>query len=474
MRDFPVRLGRGPQILNSRNARDRARSLVAAILIGTLVAACGGSTASSNSSSTIPTQPAPTAATQPSASGNLTGTIRVAAWGDWKFMEALGVEYAKTHPGVTVTLEAVPGLEWFQQLPQILSTTSAPDVFTLNGAPQLIDPVRAKPELVVDLSDVWASDGIAAAVDASTAAKYTEKNGGHLAVPFMQGWIGNVVYNKDLFTTLGIAAPAGPVATAEEWDRITTALTAAGKTPLALAMGDFIMAQVLYFTFAQTSCGNDWYAEIIDGWRPGATPKAKFSDPCSVRAFEKVKEWGDQGVFGTAAASRTRAQAETLFNTGAAGMILTGQWQAEVLKTANAAFKPGWFLIPPVDPSIPTLFQVSDQDTLAVASRSSNIPLAVDFVRFAVSKDTEELLFGLGRIPVRQDVAVPATFDPFLGDQFASIPKHGLVQNGASNVAAGINDRLQTGLQELLVGQITAQALSEDVEGIASKLRSGQ
>jgi len=230
---------------------------------------------------------------------------------------------------------------------------------------------------------------------------------------------------------------------------------------------------VLYFTFAQTSCGDEWYAETMDGWKPGATPTAKFSDPCSVQAFEKVKEWNDQGLFGTGAASRTRAQAETLFNTEAAGMILTGQWQAEVLKTAGAEFEPGWFLTPPVDPSIQTRFQVSDQDTLAVASMSSNIPLAVDFVRFAVSQDAGPLLFDLGRIPVRQDVAVPATFDPFLGDQFDSIPEVGLVQNGASNMAAAINDRLQTGMQELLVGQITAQALSEEVEAIASQLRSG-
>jgi len=115
-----------------------ARFRVLAVLAGAAIslAACGNSPSQSSSSA-------------------LTGSLRVKAWSDWTFLVPAANQYMQSHPGVTITVEAIPGQSYFDSLPQTLSSSDAPDITALTVAPGPYDAVL-KQGLLADISDIWA------------------------------------------------------------------------------------------------------------------------------------------------------------------------------------------------------------------------------------------------------------------------------------------------------------------------------
>ena len=417
-----------------------------------------------------------TAAATTAAPAGLSGEITVAVHPDWDFIHDGADQYMAANPGTTIILESiVGGNDYFPTLPRILATDEAPDVTVLQVGFAGTWEDLVNTGVLADLSDVYAEDGLADAFLGPIVATYTDSDGGHSAINVGLNWIPVVYYNKTMFDELGIDAPdAGRVASMEDWYAITDALRDAGKTPLALATSGF--RATMWFTgqYMASNCGTDWALDLEQGWLPGSTSTARFTDACAVEAFEVINtEWNDRGVYGDAPATVNRDIGQTLFFTQEAGMFMSGSWEVAAINAADLPFEVSWLLMPSLA-AAPTQFQLATIDGLGVAANSDNPELAADFISYIAGAEFQTYMAQYSRFSGRKDVSPdPDTVPPVALSQLAALDEFAGQPAPNTLLHIRLRDRIAEGWVEMLVGTITAADLMVDLERIADELRAG-
>jgi len=124
--------------------------LVALLLIGTLLAACGGPAASTTPTNAPAEQP--TAAT---TGGTTSGTNLQLIWFDWQPCQALG-QLVKTYKDATVDMRCVPIGQWHDQIFTDFAAKGGADIVILDS--QYIGEA-VKGSHIVDLTD-WMKTNI--------------------------------------------------------------------------------------------------------------------------------------------------------------------------------------------------------------------------------------------------------------------------------------------------------------------------
>ncbi|MDE0171333.1 MAG: extracellular solute-binding protein [bacterium] len=467
-----------------RDIADQKKKWAALTVVLVLItAACGDDDAPATTAATTAapttaaaTTAAPTTAATTTAAPGLSGEITVAVHPDWDFIHDGADQYMAANPGTTIILESiVGGNDYFPTLPRILATDEAPDVTVLQVGFAGTWEDLVNTGVLADLSDVYAEDGLGDAFLGPIVATYTDTDGGHSAINVGLNWIPVVYYNKTMFDELGIDAPdAGRVASMEDWYAITDALRDAGKTPLALATSGF--RATMWFTgqYMASNCGTDWALALEQGWLPGATPTARFTDACAVEAFEVINtEWNDRGVYGDSPSTVNRDIGQTLFFTEEAGMFMSGSWEVAAINAADLPFEGSWLLLPSLAAE-PTQFQLATIDGLGVAANSDNPELAADFISYIAGAEFQTYMAQYSRFSGRKDVSPdPAIVPPLALSQLAALDEFAGRPAPNTLLHIRLRDRIAEGWVEMLVGTITAEALMADLERIADELRAG-
>ncbi|CAG9706718.1 ABC transporter substrate-binding protein [Clostridium neonatale] len=311
----------------NKNLKKIALVLMFVAMASTLLAGCGGSGDSSQSSS---------------ASGKTKLTL-------WHIQTSTAADAIKA--SVKRFMEANPEYEvevvdqvndsYKQKLAMAMSANQTPDVFIQWGGSGLIDYVNSNK--IADLTDLMNKDNYKDKfIDAGI--NQCSYNGKIYAVPVENVSVADFFYNKDVFAKYGVEEPK----TISELEAACDKLKENGVAPFALANATKWTGSMYYMYLATRFGGLDAFANAASG-------EGSFENPAFEFAGNKIQDWVKKGYFmdGFNGMDDDSGQARQALYKGDAAMDLMGSWFTGTVLGENPDFmsKLGFFPFPALDSS---------------------------------------------------------------------------------------------------------------------------
>jgi len=283
--------------------------------------------------------------------------------------KAVIAAFEKANPTITVKTETRPGGSDGDNLVKTkLSTGDMADVFWYNSG-SLLQALSPEKTLVDLTNDPALKD-----TDPSFLPAVTQ-NSKVYGAPWGTAMGGGVLYNKDVYSQLGLSVPK----TWAEFESNSDKIKAAGITPVLGTLKDTFTSQLYVLgDFHNVAASNPEWADEY------TANKVKYgTDPVARRGFEKAAEPKQKGWLNSSAGSTTFAQGIKQLAQGKAAQYPMLTFPISSLSTADAA-KIGFFGIPGDDASKAgaTLWLPGGQ---YIPKTSKNIEAAKKFVAFVAS-----------------------------------------------------------------------------------------
>jgi raffinose/stachyose/melibiose transport system substrate-binding protein len=277
--------------------------------------------------------------------------------------------FEKANPTITVKTETRPGGSDGDNIVKTkLSTGDMSDVFWYNSGSllQALDPAKN----LVDLTN----DPALAETDASFLPAVTQ-NGKVYGAPWGTAMGGGILYNKDVYSKLGLQVPK----TWADFESNSDKIKAAGLTAVVGSFKDTWTSQLFVLgDYHNVAASNpDWATQYTAN-------KVKYAtDPVAVKGFEKTAEAKQRGWLNKSAGSTTFDQGMKLLASGKAGQYPLLTFPVGTLPKAQAD-KIGFFGIPGDDASTngATLWEPGGQ---YIPKTSKHIDAAKKFIAFVAS-----------------------------------------------------------------------------------------
>jgi raffinose/stachyose/melibiose transport system substrate-binding protein len=283
--------------------------------------------------------------------------------------KAVIAAFEKANSGITIKMQTRPGgADGDNIVKTKLATNEMEDVFWYNSGSllQALNPEKS----LVDLT------GDAALKDVDEAfLPVVTQNGKVYGAPWSTAMGGGILYNKDVYSQLGLSVPKTWTDFAANNDKVK----AAGITPVLGTFKDTWTSQLFVLgDFYNVATANPKFAEDY------TANKVKYAaDTAALRGFEKTAEMSAKGWLNKGAGSSTLAQGMALLGTGKAAhypMLTFAVGQIP----ADQAAKIGFFGIPGDDASKAgaTMWMPGGQ---YIPKTSKNIDAAKKFIGFVAS-----------------------------------------------------------------------------------------
>ncbi|MDO5407121.1 MAG: extracellular solute-binding protein [Eubacteriales bacterium] len=274
-----------------------------------------------------------------------------------------------------------------------------------------------------------------------------------------------VFYNKDLF------AKAGVENFPKTWDEFIEAvkkIKASGVTPIVLGnKAKWNAESVIMSTLGNRCTGDEWYQSIRD--KNGAS----FTDPEFVASLQALANLADAGAFNTDVNSLDNIQQRQVYMNGEAAMSIDGSWTIvefdnnapqEILETTEVA------ALPMVDGGKGNPDAITGGSGWAYAVNANidpaKLPAVKKYLRAVAGVEFANEMAKIGTNTVIEPTennegdpskVVATKFNEFQkGRQYIPVYDHQL--------SSGIMDVMQSGLQELLIGRISAEELAQKIQ----------
>ncbi|MEV6130351.1 extracellular solute-binding protein [Streptomyces violaceusniger] len=288
-------------------------------------------------------------------------------------MEDLAAAYAKQGSG-RASLNTVAAETFRTQLPTYLTSANPPDVLT--WYPGSVAEAYAKKNLLLDLSDVWASPDLKRYSKALNKL-CTAASGKKVFVPTTYYWWG-MFYRKSNFAKWGVSEP-------KSWDDfldLCDKLKAKGVAPIGLgAGGNTTWVASAWFDYLNIRInGAPYHRELLAG-------KHRFDDPEVHKVFDRWQEvlpYFDPN--GTAVAFQ---DASTALLNGRSGMMLIGTFFADAVPK-NALDDIDFFRFPVIDPKVP-LAEEAPTDGYFASARTGRRDKVFDLLRYLATAEAQEI-----------------------------------------------------------------------------------
>jgi raffinose/stachyose/melibiose transport system substrate-binding protein len=283
--------------------------------------------------------------------------------------KAVIAAFEKANPDITVKLESRPGGADGDNLVKTkLSTGDMEDVFWYNSGSllQALSPEKT----LVDLTN----DPVLKDTDPSFLPTVTQ-NGKVYGAPVGTVMGGGILYNKDVYSKLGLQVPK----TWSEFESNSDKIKAAGITAVIGSFKDTWTSQLFVLgDFHNVATANPEFADEY------TANKVKYAtDPAAVKGFEKTAEAQQRGWLNRGAGSTTFDQGMKLLASGKAAQYPLLTFPVGTLPADEAA-KIGFFGIPGDDASKngATIWPGNGQ---YIPKTSKNVDAAKKFVAFVAS-----------------------------------------------------------------------------------------
>ena len=443
--------------------------VVALVVVMSVFVGCGSSSSSTSSSSSVastaPATEAPAATAAPKqepvkisfmdlwakdSTENVSTSVRAA-------ITKLGTD----NPNIIVEEEAIGDqTAYYTKIKALAASNDLPDVFISKGSELAM---FAKNQNVAALDDVLNADTDWKSGFVPTSFNDLTSDGKIFAVPFSMLSTHVIYYNKK------ILADAGYQTFPETWTDFMSMIAkikAKGISPIALGNKEqWVAESCILSALGDRFTGTDWFNSII------AKSGAKFTDPDFVKALAALQQLGKAGAFNKDMNSINNSQQETVYFNGKAAMFMEGSWAigAVMAGPKDIADNTEVAVLPSVDGG------KGDPKSMSGGAGSG---FAAGIKGFATKKD-----------------AITAVLKAISGKDFAkSIAEKGeptayaVADYDKSNVSSlavkyadmssklkftpiydsylnpAVVSKMNAGLQELLIGTVTPEALAKQIE----------
>jgi raffinose/stachyose/melibiose transport system substrate-binding protein len=375
------------------------------------------------------------------------------------YFETLAAAYMAAHPGVTIELIQEDDDSVKAKTKTLLASNAMPDVFfswTGTWGGNLVRGQRA-----VDLTEVLDSDwGKTLAPSAVDAFAYGGKKYGvplYLDAKFMG-------YSKPIFAEAGIEVPE----TFEDLLAACDTLKAKGITPIAVGN----KSPWVSLHYVGQMLAHDVPRAVLEADFDPAT--ATYTDPGYVTTLNRLSELAARCTVGPEMNGIAYQSALQMLSDGKAAMYYQEIIEFDNSASASTVLKPeefGHFILPaPKEAKGDPMALEGAPEGYMISTASENVPLALDFLKFATTPENGKLL---SAPPYGQPSAVvggadPATMNPSVVGGLQDIAEASyLIQwldtvNHPKVATAWLN-----GSQALLGGTMTAEEVMEGVRAAA-------
>jgi raffinose/stachyose/melibiose transport system substrate-binding protein len=304
--------------------------------------------------------------------------------------------FEEAHPDIKIEVEERSTDGHKEALRTSLGTSAAPDVYWSWAGPG-IGGEYVQGGASLDLEKYYEEYGWEDRFSDVGMASVTQY-GGYDGVPNGQAGAA-VFYNKDLFAQAGIAAPP---ATYDELVAAADKLVAAGITPIEFGGTVNWHLMRLLDNILMTECGSDTFRDLI-------TAEADWSsEPCVEATFEEFHTWTQEYLV-DGWASMSDSEANALFFSGEAAMVIEGNWFDNVLRSNDVDTSTiGVFLFPTGTGEL-----YGDTSNVYVSAGTKHPDEAALFLDYLTSEEPQKINLELvGARPVNTAVTVdPSTQD---------------------------------------------------------------
>ena len=369
------------------------RLATAAAAVALALTACSSGLGGSNASSG-------------SGSGSESKTLSLLVTNDAatvKSAQEVVAAFQKANPGVTVKTETRPGGSDGDNIVKTkLSTGEMQDVFWYNSGSllQALNPSQT----LVDLTN----DPAVANVEPSFFPVVSQ-GGKVYGGPFGTAFGGGILYNKDVYSKLGLQIPK----TWSDFEANADKIKAAGITPVIETFKDtwtsqlFVLGDYYNVQKANPNFAKDYTAN-----------KVKYAtDPNAIKGFQKLQEVKAKGYVNDNYGSATQAQGMKLLAQGK-GAMYPMLSVAVGLVTADQAKKIGFFGIPG-DDAAEAGATVWEAGGAYIPRTSKNVDLAKKFIAF-MNTNAGTDAFSIGTPPTGpylvKGFTLPASAPPVAAD----------------------------------------------------------
>ena len=245
------------------------------------------------------------------------------------FCEEIHTNFAKINPGVTITIDQIPGDTYINVISTRLAANNAPDVFKFFGG-NIID--MAKEGYWGDLS----SEAFASRL--SQGFKESASYNGKLYAYPMNCSGNGIFYNKKVFADAGVGIPG----TYAEFLTVCEAIRAKGIAPIVVGAKDGWPLQHMMSAYA-VSFNTLTFPNFPYDQRDGKITFAASKWPLM---FQKIQELYDKGYIMAGVLGMTHEQADEAVATGRVGMYMNGSWTIAEMLRINPNADIGAFILP--------------------------------------------------------------------------------------------------------------------------------
>jgi ABC-type glycerol-3-phosphate transport system substrate-binding protein len=286
-----------------------------------------------------------------------------------------------------------------------------------------------------------------------------------------------MVYNKDLFKTLGLN-PEMPPATFQEFLNIGKRISATNRGGSAVAReseggreanmqglvsgwGEVWMIDCLANNYAFNIMGEDKVLATIRG-------EVAYTDPDWVGVFTLFKQMQDSGVLAGGIVTMINKTAEQLFANEKAVFAFNGSWCVNVYKGMNPNLNYTAMLPPKVSDKFPMAIWGGAGSSFMVNASSKNKEEAVKFLEWLTDKEQQAYLAeATNNLPANKEslTKIPEILSEFANDM--DITTHPNIW-GVSEFPAVI-EAFDKGIQTIIIGEKTPEQVAAEVQKIKER-----
>ena len=353
-------------------------------------------------------------------------------------------QFEVANPGIKITIENVDTAQYEQVLQTRFAGGDAPDIIASHGGTTFQQEVKAG-----DFLDL--SDQPFVANELASSKAYSSVSGKDYGLIVSQS-VAGVIYNKAIFSKLGLSIP-------RTWDDFLAAaakIKAAGITPIAVGYKDMWPTQLIPYEMGPTALFRDdptFNQELASGQKTfagDATWQGMLSD---TEALAK------DGYFNTGPNGTTYNQAVQLMATGQAAMMVMGNWAIPNVQQGNPSIQLGVFTLPYKQG--PLYVATSPAQLVGISGKTSHAAEAKKFLDFWASNAVlTTYLNGIKAVPAVSNVqSADSTYTDILADA-----KNGTHVFLNVDWPTGVDTVLMNGVQGLIDDSTTVDQILQKMD----------
>ena len=447
--------------------RHSTGKLLATALVSTslVVAACSAPGSGSDNTPTNTGKPTASVATNPAKGGKVTLNVwdQEVRGGQNAEMTRLNKAFQEKYPNVTIKRTSKSFSDLKTTLRLALSGKNPPDVVEAKQRyPDMVTFVKAGQLVPLDQYAKlygWGKRYPKTLLDLNRVSDDFKHFGeGKLYGISQMGEYIVVYYNKSKLKSLGLTPP-------KTWPQFVAQLPkikAKGQTPIEFGNLDKYPAIHTFGVIQAQTAGKKAVRDLVYG-----TDDAKWTDSGTVKAASTLQDWAKKGYLTPGANGLAYDDAAKKFASGTGVYLVTGTWEAAVLKKPMGN-NLGLFVPPPATAGGAPTTTGGESLAFAITSKSKHPDVAAAYLNFITNAHADDVLTQTGNLPAVPGKAAEALKpDSVEGQMVAGWKKVSAVDGLVPYLdysTPTFYDTITAALQQLIGGKTTPQQFTQTLQ----------